>query len=105
MSDREVAGVHHRNIEKANQQKNPFACIAEKFKNKRTDDLKAEISYRGSKEMPKDLQKWCFKLAEKNVGPYYKDCKLGWQPKVKQTDMAKVILILTSKFLISSSKL
>jgi hypothetical protein len=30
-----------------------------------------------------------FKLAERNVGPYYKACSLGWQPKVKQNDMTK----------------
>lgn len=88
-SDREVAGVHHRNIEKANQQKNPFACIAEKYKNYKKDEKNFEISYRGSKEMTKDQQKWAFKLAEKNVGPYYTACKLGWQPKVKQNDMTK----------------
>lgn len=87
-TEREIAGVQHRAIEKANQQKNPLIPLAD-FGKYEKDDMKIEISYKSSKEMSKDLQKWCFKLAEKNVGPHYKACKLGWQPKVKQNDMSK----------------
>jgi hypothetical protein len=36
-------------------------------------------------------------LAEKNVGPHYRACSLGWQPKVKQNDMTKT----WAKFLIA----
>lgn len=96
-TDREIAGVHHKSIEKANQQKNPFTSLAEDFGKYEKDEMKIEIFYKSSKEMSKDLQKWCFKLAEKNVGPYYKACKLGWQPKVKQNDMTKT----WAKFLIA----
>lgn len=28
-------------------------------------------------------------MAEINVGPYYKKCALGWQPKIKQSDLNK----------------
>lgn len=88
-TDREIAGTQHRNIEKANQQKNPFTELSQEYGKYEKENLKIEISYKGIKEMSKDLQKWCFKLAERNVGPYYKTCKLGWQPKVKQNDMTK----------------
>lgn len=37
---------------------------------------------------PKAL-KWAWKLAERNVSQHYKDCSLGWQPKIKQADMNK----------------
>lgn len=84
-----LAGSQHKAIEKANQQKNPFAKIADEYEKYQKDDLNISIKYLGAKEMPKDLQKFCFKLAEKNVGEYYKSCSLGWQPKVKQNDMAK----------------
>lgn len=33
--------------------------------------------------------KWAFKLAEKNVGPFYKANSMGWQPKIKQADLNK----------------
>lgn len=38
---------------------------------------------------PLQVLKWAFKLAERNVGPYYKTCRVGWQPKVKQADLNK----------------
>lgn len=78
LTDREVAGVQHKNIEKANQQKNPFTVIEKENGKYTNESLKIEISYKSSKEMTKDLNKWCFKLAEKNVGIYYKTCNLGW---------------------------
>lgn len=88
-TEREIAGTQHRAIEKANQQKNPFTIIAEECGNYAKDDIKINVKYFSSKEMSKELQKFCFKLAEKNVSSYYKSCSLGWQPKVKQNDMAK----------------
>lgn len=33
--------------------------------------------------------KWAFKLAERNVSPFYKVGPIGWQPKVKQSDLNK----------------
>jgi hypothetical protein len=88
-TERELAEIQHKAIEKANQQKNPFMIIADECGKYEKDDLKVEVKYVGSKEMSKDLQKFCFKLAERNVGGYYKACSLGWQPKIKQNDMTK----------------
>jgi N-alpha-acetyltransferase 40 len=94
-TERELAEIQHKNIEKANQQKNPFTIIAEESGIYEKDDLKLEIKFFSS--LTKEQQKFCFKLAERNVSGYYKSCHLGWQPKVKQTDMAKK----WSKFLIA----
>lgn len=88
-TERELAEAQHKAIEKANQTKNPFSLIAEECGSYQKDDLKIEIKFFSSKEMSKDLQKFCFKLAERNVGAYYKSCSLGWQPKVKQNDISK----------------
>ena len=88
-TERELAGIQHKAIEKVNHEKNPFASIAEDYGIYERDDLKVEIKFFSSKEMNKDMQKFCFKLAEKNVGGYYRDSQIGWQPKVKQNDMTK----------------
>lgn len=99
-SERELAEIQHKFIEKANSTKNPFAVIAEEYGNYANDEINLEIKYFSSKEMTKDLQKFCFKLAEKNVGGYYKTCHLGWQPKVKQNAISKS----WAKFLIAYNK-
>lgn len=88
-SERELAGLQHKAIERANQQKDPFSKIAEEYEKFTKEDLNITIKYFSSKEMTKDMTKFCFKLAERNVGEYYRTCSLGWQPKVKQNDMAK----------------
>lgn len=88
-TEREIAGFQHRSIEKANQQKNPFAELIEDYGKYERDDLKIDIKFFSSKELSKEQTKFCFKLAEKNVGGYYKSCSLGWQPKIKQNDMGK----------------
>lgn len=88
-TERELAGIQHKAIERANQEKKPFARIEEEYSKYKTDDLDITIKFFSSKELSKDLQKYCFKLAEKNVGGYYRSCELGWQPKVKQNDISK----------------
>lgn len=40
-------------------------------------------------DIDKKILKWAFKLAERNVGHLYKATSIGWQPKVKQTDLNK----------------
>lgn len=88
-TQRELAGFQHKAIEKANQAKNPFSKVAQEYEKLAIGNLSVTIKFYLSKEMSKELQKFCFKLAERNVGGYYKSCSLGWQPKVKQNDMAK----------------
>lgn len=77
-SEREMAGIQHKSIEKANQQRNPFENISNEFKTYKKDDLTIDIRFFSSKDMKKDQQKFCFKLAEKNVSEYYKKNSLGW---------------------------
>lgn len=88
-TERKLAGFQHKAIEKANQHKNPFLKIAAEYEKYTIGDQHLTIKFYLSKDMPKYLQKFCFKLAEKNVAGYYKSCSLGWLPKVKQNDMAK----------------
>lgn len=88
-TEREIAGLQHKTIEKANQQKNPFLVIADEYSKYERDELKIDIVHKTSKELSKDLSKFCFRLAEKNVSKYYKESSLGWTPKIKQTDMGK----------------
>ena len=72
-------------IEKAARETNPMEKLAKEmaeFENfKFYCKTKTDMS-------PKAL-KWAWKLAEKNVSQQYKDCSLGWQPKIKQADMNK----------------
>jgi len=88
-SNRELANIQHKAIQRANQAANPFSKIADVYENYKKDDLDITIKFYSSKDMTKDLQKFCFKLVERNVGGYYKTCSYGWQPKIKQNDMAK----------------
>jgi N-alpha-acetyltransferase 40 len=53
------------------------------------EDFKVQIYCKRKADVDSKIVKFAFKLAEKNVGPYYRTCSLGWQPKVKQSDLAK----------------
>lgn len=77
-TERELAGIQHKSIEKVNQTKNPFEVVAEEFSTYQKDDLKLSIKFFSSKDITKNLQKFCFKLAERNVSGYYKASTLGW---------------------------
>jgi hypothetical protein len=89
MSERELAGIQHKLIEKANQSKNPLSEVQENCKVYEKDGEKFEIICKRKAEMDPKTLKWCFKLAERNVGPLYKCSVLGWTPKVKQSDLNK----------------
>ncbi|ETN63960.1 N-acetyltransferase 11 [Anopheles darlingi] len=47
------------------------------------------IQFKRREEVPQPTVQWAFKLAERNVGPQYRACSLGWQPKIKQKDLSK----------------
>lgn len=80
--------IQQKNIEIAQRSKTPMEGLT-KFQKYVHGDLQCTITCKLKSELdPKDI-KWAFKLAEKNVGTYYKSCKLGWQPKIKQTDLNK----------------
>lgn len=83
-----AATAQQKAIEKANRQVNPIADYPE-FLKYDANDCELDLYCRRKAEMDHKTLKWAFKLAEKNVGPQYKTCSLGWQPKVKQSDLNK----------------
>lgn len=75
-------------IESAARVPNPMEKLAESMVLKENGlDVKFYCKTKGDMS-PKAL-KWAWKLAERNVSQHYKDCSLGWQPKIKQADMNK----------------
>ncbi|XP_065354193.1 N-alpha-acetyltransferase 40 [Calliphora vicina] len=82
------AANQHRNIENAARAKNPFESITDVLSYKSST---AEFSLYGrtKNDMDGKTLKWAFKLAERNVSPFYKELSMGWQPKVKQSDLNK----------------
>ncbi|XP_053693825.1 N-alpha-acetyltransferase 40 [Sabethes cyaneus] len=83
------ATAQQKATEKANRQINPMADYPEFLKYSTEDGCEFDIYCRRKADMDPKTLKWAFKLAEKNVGPQYKTCSLGWQPKVKQSDLNK----------------
>lgn len=79
----------HRAIEKAAKVKNPLEPFADEFTKYNQDDLNVNIYCKWKADMDTKTLKWAFKLAERNVGPFYKSGPIGWQPKVKQSDLNK----------------
>ena len=75
-------------LEKANREVNPMINFKENLKYCR-DDLEVDLYCKRKAEMDPKVIKWAFKLAEKNVGSFYKACPEGWQPKIKQSDLNK----------------
>lgn len=80
--------TQQKNIEIAQRSKNPMKEVSQHEKYTK-GDLKCLISCQHKTDLEAKVIKWAFKLAEKNVGSYYKTCKLGWQPKIKQNDLNK----------------
>lgn len=91
--DKISASAQHRAIEKAGKVKNPFEPFASdlaKYTIKtEAADLETQLYCKWKADMDAKTLKWAFKLAERNVSPYYKVSPTGWQPKVKQSDLNK----------------
>ncbi|XP_052896894.1 N-alpha-acetyltransferase 40 [Anopheles moucheti] len=90
---RNQATSHQRSLQVANQQTNPLSEFPEFFSFKCTQidgsELQLKLQCKRKADMDPRLLKWAFKLAERNVGPQYRTCSLGWQPKIKQADLNK----------------
>lgn len=78
----------HINIEQASKSINPLEHFPECASYEK-DDLSVTFYTKRKSDMDPKTLKWVFKLAEHNVGPYYKACSIGWQPKIKQSDLKK----------------
>lgn len=75
-------------IEKAARVSNPMEKLADRMQfTENGQNIK--MYCRTKAEMTPKALKWAWKLAEQNVSQHYKDCSLGWQPKIKQADMNK----------------
>lgn len=84
--------AQHRCIERAAKTKNPFEPFGQDFSTFTSpNDASTTLSTycKWKSQMDSKHLKWAFKLAESNVGPFYKTCAIGWQPKVKQADLNK----------------
>uniref|UniRef100_A0A1Q3EX77 N-alpha-acetyltransferase 40 n=1 Tax=Culex tarsalis TaxID=7177 RepID=A0A1Q3EX77_CULTA len=82
------ATAQQKAIENANRQTAPMTPFPE-FLKYGENGCSLELYCRRKADMDSKVLKWAFKLAERNVGPQYKACSLGWQPKVKQSDLNK----------------
>lgn len=85
------AANQQRNIETAARAKNPFESVTDvlHYKSGAEDAQEFTLYSRTKNDMDAKTLKWAFKLAERNVAPYYKQLSMGWQPKVKQNDLNK----------------
>lgn len=75
----------HKTIEKASKTPNPFEPFANEFATVPVGDQIFNTYCKWKNQMDAKTLKWAFKLAEANVGPFYRDCSIGWQPKVTST--------------------
>ncbi|TMW53306.1 hypothetical protein DOY81_001606 [Sarcophaga bullata] len=82
------ATMQQRNIENASRVKNPFESLPDVLLY-RTGSTEYILYSRTKNDMDTKTLKWAFKLAERNVSPFYKTLSMGWQPKVKQSDLNK----------------
>lgn len=81
--------TQHKSIEKANKVKDPLEPFQSEFSKYNRDELNVSIYCKWKADVDPKIVKWAFKLAERNVGPFYRDGPIGWQPKVKQSDLNK----------------
>lgn len=75
-------------IEKAARESNPMEKLGEAMKFQE-NGIQLKMYCKTKSDMSPKALKWAWKLAERNVSQHYKDCSLGWQPKIKQADMNK----------------
>lgn len=88
-SDAKSVSSQHKAIEKAGKLKNPLEPIATEYTKFDNEDVSLSIYCKWKTDMDTKTLKWAFKLAERNVGGFYREGPIGWQPKVKQSDLNK----------------
>ncbi|KAH8404691.1 hypothetical protein KR215_007107 [Drosophila sulfurigaster] len=82
------AGAKHKLIQAAAREKNPLEKLTyDSYKSNAGEEFKLYCRTKG--DMDDKTLKWAFKLAEQNVGPFYKALKMGWKPKIKQSELNK----------------
>lgn len=81
--------AQHKNLQRAAASKNPMEKVPDYASFASKDGSKFTLYCKTKSDMSDKTLKWAFKLAEKNVGPFYKSNSMGWQPKIKQADLNK----------------
>ncbi|XP_017967402.1 N-alpha-acetyltransferase 40 isoform X2 [Drosophila navojoa] len=82
------SAAKHKFVEAAARAKVPLETLPyESYKSPSGEEFK--LYCRAKSDMDAKTLKWTFKLAEQNVGPFYKQLKMGWQPKVKHSELNK----------------
>ncbi|KAH8355880.1 N-alpha-acetyltransferase 40 [Drosophila serrata] len=81
-------GAKQRFVETAARAKNPLESLSyQNYKAPTGEEFK--LLCRTKTDADPTMLKWAFKLAETNVGPFYTQLKMGWQPKVKKSELNK----------------
>lgn len=83
------AAAKHKLIEQASRAKNPLDTLPYDSYKSNTSEDEFKLYCRAKGDMDAKTLKWTFKLAEQNVGPFYKELKMGWKPKIKQAELNK----------------
>lgn len=83
------AAAKHKLIEQASRAKNPLDTFPYDSYKSNTSEEEFKLYCRAKGDMDAKTLKWTFKLAEQNVGPFYKELKMGWKPKIKQAELNK----------------
>jgi len=80
--------TQQKKVEKATRARNPLESATDVFRfvSKNGDYT---LYCKAKPDMDPKVIKWAYKLAERNVGPLYKELSMGWQPKIKQNDLNK----------------
>lgn len=81
--------AQHKAIEKSAKEKNPLEPFVQDFAMHSHDGAQYSLYCKWKSDMDAKTLKWAFRLAERNVSPFYKAGAIGWQPKVKQADLNK----------------
>lgn len=89
MTETTSVSNQHKTIERAAKVKNPFESLASDYSTFKNEDVEVSIYCKWKDDMDTKTLKWAFKLAERNVSPFYESGPIGWQPKVKQRDLNK----------------
>ncbi|KAH8283854.1 hypothetical protein KR054_003466 [Drosophila jambulina] len=81
-------GAKQRFVETAARAKNPLESLSyQSYRAPTGEEFK--LLCRTKTDADPKMLKWAFKLAETNVGPFYKQLKMGWQPKIKAAELNK----------------
>ncbi|XP_067616625.1 N-alpha-acetyltransferase 40 [Eurosta solidaginis] len=89
MTNTNSVANQQKSVENANKAKNPMEAVPDVCQFTANNGSEYKLYCRTKQDMDAKTLKWAFKLAERNVGPFYKALQMGWQPKIKQNELNK----------------